>query len=381
VDVLFDYRPALVGRTGVGEYVHELAAGLARRRPREARLHLFSTSWKDRLAPGPELSGEGVVLHDSRIPVRLLHLLWHTSGVPPIEWLTQRRYDIVHAAHPLLIPSRAGARVATVYDLDFLDHPERTEREVRRDYRRLVRSHARRADGLLAISDSTRRAVVERLGVSPGRVIVARAGVPAWARGGRTRPRPETGPILFLGTLEPRKNVGALLDAYEQLLATRLAVPPLCLAGRSTAAASGWLERAARAPLAGHVQVTGYVPDGERRALLESAAVLVLPSWNEGFGLPVLEAMALEVPVVVSNRGALPEVAGDAALYCDPADPMSLASALAAVLDDRDATNRRVELGRARVAGWSWDDAAETVWEWYRDMAARRPGEARADRG
>jgi len=222
--------------------------------------------------------------------------------------------------------------------------------------------------------------VVERLNVAPERVMVARAGVPQWAQGGRTRPRPERGPILFLGTLEPRKNVGALLDAYGRLRSRRDGLPRLTLAGRATAAADTWLDTATRSPLAVHVDVIGYVADDARRGLLESASMLVLPSWNEGFGLPVLEALALELPVVVSNRGALPEVAGDAALYCDPADPDSLADAMASVLDDPEATQRRAAAGRARVAGWSWDDTAVQVWSWYRELASARSSEAHAHR-
>jgi glycosyltransferase involved in cell wall biosynthesis len=381
VDVLLDYRPALVARTGVGEYIHELAAGLGRQRPPGAVLHLFSSSWKDRLHPGPDLEGNGIVLHDRRVPVRVLHAAWHRLGAPRVERLTRRAFDVVHAAHPLLIPARAGARVATVYDLDFLDHPERTTGEVRRDYAWLASRHAARADGILAISETTRRAVIDRLNVDPARVIVARAGVPRWASGGRRRPRPEAGPILFLGTLEPRKNVGALLDAYGRLRARRDDVPRLVLAGRSTTAAGTWLDAAARAPLAGHVDVIGYVPDEDRRGLLESASMLVLPSWNEGFGLPVLEALALELPVVVSDRGALPEVAGDAALYCDPADPDSLADAIGRVLDEPDATARRVEAGRHRAAGWSWDATAAQVWAWYGELAATQRDEAHAHRG
>jgi glycosyltransferase involved in cell wall biosynthesis len=380
VDVLLDYRPALVARTGVGEYVHELAAGLARRRPTGAALHLFSSSWKDRLRPPSELRGDGIVLHDYKIPVRVLHAAWHRLEAPSIERLTRRGFDVVHSAHPLLIPARAGARVATVYDLDFLEHPERTTGEVLRDYPSLIERHAARADGILAISETTRRAVIERLHLAPERVLVARAGVPRWAQGGRTRPRRGDGPILFLGTLEPRKNVGALLDAYGRLRSRRDGVPRLTLAGRVTPAASAWLDTATRNPLAAHVDVLGYVPDDHRRGLLESASMLVLPSWNEGFGLPVLEALALELPVVVSNRGALPEVAGDAALYCDPADPDSLSDAIASVLDDPAAAERRAAAGRARVASWSWDDAADRVWSWYGELAAANRGEAQAHR-
>jgi glycosyltransferase involved in cell wall biosynthesis len=379
VDVLFDYRPALVQRTGVGEYVHELAGALARQAPPGCRLHLFSSSWKDRLSLSGDLLGPAVVPHDHRVPVRALHWLWHRAGAPPVEWLTGGPLDLTHAAHPLLIPSRGAGGIVTVHDLDFLDHPERTSAEMRRDYAALATAHARRADAVVAVSHSTAALVAERLQVPPDRVAVARSGVPAWAREGRRTPWRGDGPLLFLGTLEPRKNVEGLLDAYEILCARRPDVPRLVLAGRATPQAARWLERVAGPPLAGRVDVLGYVPDSDRRALFERAGLLVLPSWNEGFGMPVLEALALGVPVVISDRGALPEVGGDAALYCDPGDPGTIADAIARTLEDGEATRQRVERGRARVAGWSWDATGAALWQLYRDVATRRRG-SRANR-
>jgi glycosyltransferase involved in cell wall biosynthesis len=379
VDVLFDYRPALVQRTGVGEYVHELACALARQAPPGSRLHVFSSSRKDRLSLSGDLLGPTVVPHDHTVPVRALNWLWHRAGAPPVEWLTGGRLDVTHAAHPLLIPSRSAVGIVTVHDLDFLDHPERTSGEVRRDYASLAGAHARRAGAVVAVSQTTADEVVARLGVPADRVVVARSGVPSWVGAGRTTARRGDGPLLFLGTLEPRKNVGGLLDAYAILCERRPDVPRLVLAGRSTPAAAEWLDRLRRPPFAGRVDVPGYVPDRERRALFERASLLVLPSWNEGFGMPVLEALALGVPVVASNRGALPEVGGDAVLYCDPSDPVSIADAIGRTLADEMGTEFRIERGRSRVGPWSWDATGAAMWGLYRDVVDRHRG-GRADR-
>jgi len=162
VRILLDYRPALRQRSGVGEYVHGLASAVAASAPSGDSLTLFSASWRDRL-PASAVAGAGIV--DRRVPVRALNFAWHRMEWPPIERLTGATFDVVQSAHPLLIPSRRAARLVTIHDLDFLDHPERTRAEIRRDYPALAASHARRADRVIAVSLATARAVEERLGV------------------------------------------------------------------------------------------------------------------------------------------------------------------------------------------------------------------------
>ena len=142
--------------------------------------------------------------------------------------------------------------------------------------------------------------------------------------------------MLFIGTLDARKNLGVVLDAYEQLAAQGRRVPPLVVAGGDGPGGEAWLERMRRAPLSAAVTYRGYVPDAEREALFDGARAVVLPSWDEGFGLPALEAMAAGIPVVVSNRGALPEVVGTAGVLVDPADPQAWAAAIERLAHDDD---------------------------------------------
>src|SRR5262249_39386148 len=143
------------------------------------------------------------------------------------------------------------------------------------------------------------------------------------------------GYVLFFGTLEPRKNVGGLLDAFERLIGRGAAtVPNLVLAGGATDAAVPWLERIRRAPLAGRVRHVGYVGPVGKRALYDGARLLVQPSFEEGFGLTVLEAMTAGVPVVAANRGALPELVGDAGPLVNPDDPDDIAHGIDTMLAD-----------------------------------------------
>lgn len=370
--ILLDYRPALRARTGVGEYVHEIAAALTRQLSPSDNLTLFSSSWKDRL-PADRVAGARVV--DARVPVRLLNLAWHRLGWPPVETFAGDQ-DIAHSLHPLLMPARRARQFVTVHDLDFLDHPERTRGEIRRDYGRFAAAHARRAAAVVTVSRFTAGEVERRLGVPRDRIVVCSPGAPPWSARGEARPG---GPILFMGTLEPRKNVDGLLRAYGSLLGRMPGAPPLWLAGSATAAAAPWLRDLAHPPLAGRVEHLGYIESRRRYDLYARASMLVLPSHLEGFGIPVLEAMTAGVPVIVSNRGALPEVAGGAAQVVEPDDVEGLAGAMERYLKDPALAAAAAARGLERARAYSWDASARTLIAAYRDRgpldrARGRPG-------
>ncbi|HXH05061.1 MAG TPA: glycosyltransferase family 1 protein [Vicinamibacterales bacterium] len=373
VHIVFDYRPALRERTGVGEYVHQLARALAALARDETgdRVVLFSSSWKDRLPTAPEFEAP-VEIVDRRIPVRLLNYLWHRREWPPLERLVPGPIDVAHSAHPLLSPS-SSLRAVTIHDLDFLAHPDRTRGEIRRDYPALVRDHARRADLVVVSSRFGAGEVARELGVEPARIVICPAGAPAWP----PRPADQTdGYVLFVGALAPRKDLGTLLRAYARLI-PHLPMPDLVLAGPATPAAGEWLAALTRPPLVGRARHIGYVPAAERPALYRGARLVVLPSWHEGFGLPALEAMASGVPLIASRVGALPEVAGEAALYVRPGDEGALAAAIRTVLTSPVQAAAMREAGLRRAAGFRWADSARVLRAAYAEALARRSPHAR----
>lgn len=361
--ILLDYRPALRERTGVGEYVHEIAGALMRQLGPADALTLFSSSWKDRLAAG-RIPGAHVV--DRRVPVRVLNLAWHRLEWPPVELLAGPQ-DVAHSLHPLLMPSRKAKQVVTIHDLDFLDHPERTRAEIRRDYLRLASKHATRAAAVVTVSRFTADAIVQRLGVAPDRIVICPPGAPAWPQRSAAVPR---GPILFMGTLEPRKNVGALLGAYAKLREMDPAAPPLWLGGGVTEASTPWIRAIAEPPLRGHVTHLGYIESEARYGVYAQASMLVLPSHLEGFGMTVLEAMTVGVPVIVSRRGALPDVAGGAGQIIEPDDVQGLAAAMKRYLDDPTFATLATARGLARARRYSWDASARTLIEAYARVLA-----------
>jgi glycosyltransferase involved in cell wall biosynthesis len=368
--------------TGVGAFIHHLAAALAD--PdlggpggEPVEVTLFSSSWKDRLGPVADRGlPAAVAAIDRRIPVRLLNVAWHRAEWPPIEALTGLRFDVVHSPHPLLLPSRRAAQVVTICDVDFLDHPERAWKEIRRDYPALARRHALRAAHVVVPSHYTAGQVARHLGVPRERIAVCPCGATSWT----PRPAaPEGGHLLFVGSLAPRKNVGGLLAAYARLTAGRARVPDLVLAGGAPEGADAEWRRALDDPrLAGRVRRTGYVDAATLQSLYAGACALVLPSLDEGFGLPALEAMTLGVPVVASDRGALPEVVGEAGLLVDPTDPAALADALGRILDEPELGARCAARGPAQARMFDWRSSARTLRAAYRQAIETRIGGAAA---
>jgi glycosyltransferase involved in cell wall biosynthesis len=301
----------------------------------------------------------------------VLNFLWHRLEWPPVETLAGP-VDVAHAAHPLMMPSRRAARVVTVHDLYFLDHPEGTSAEIRRDYPTLTARHVHAAEAVVTPSQYTKDLVVSRLGVPADRVYACRFGAPAWRTLGRQPNSPRDGYFLFVGTLVPRKNVPGLLDAYARVLSAMPDAPRLLVAGASTPDSGPWIARLRQAPLAGHVDHVGYVAEADRERLYAGARALVMPSLDEGFGVPALEAMAAGVPVIASNRGALPEVIGAGGILLDPDDVEGFASAMLLVARDREWAASQGTAGLNRAAIFTWHATAIRLRQAYVEAVARR---------
>jgi glycosyltransferase involved in cell wall biosynthesis len=368
VKILVDYRPALRARTGVGEYVHEIVRAYTA--AYDDAVEVFTSSWKDRPAPETAATlGAGVV--DRRIPVWLLNYLWHRVEWPPVETFSGP-IDVVHAAHPLLIPARRAAQVVTIHDLFFLSNPEATHAEIRRDYAALAADHARRAHAVVTSTQYAKALVVERFGVPAGRVYACPFGAPVWRELGRTPNVPHDGYLLFLGTLSARKNVGTLLDAYTRLLMRMPNPPRLVLAGGAAPDAGPWLQRISSDPLTGRVERVGYVANDDRERLYAGARALLMPSLDEGFGIPALEAMSAGIPVIASNRGSLPEVIGDGGTLLEATDVDGFADAMERVVRDDAWAVEQGRAGLARAQAFSWLSTASRLRQAYTDAVARR---------
>jgi len=288
--------------------------------------------------------------------------------------------DLVHCQQ-FLAPLRCSVPVvATVHDLAWLDHPGTVDWPRQIYYRWLVPRSLRSASALAVNSEATRADVVRHFPELGARIWTTPWGTPSWvedavAAAPDTRPPVDRPYFLFVGSREPRKNLAGLLDAYSDLLreATPGETPDLVLAGPS-----GWNDRSIRRRLAdlgptGKVRTLGYCPPEQLFVCYQEALALVYPSFHEGFGLPILEAMAAGLPVLTSDRGAMREVAGEAALLVDPDQKADLKRGLRRLADDPTLRNRLREAGRVRALEYCWERTAGLTTDIYREILAGTP--------
>lgn len=373
----FDLRPFLKEETGVGVYLKSLLFELARI-DREDEFVLFSASWKDRFpaAKIPPFARSRFI--DKKWPVRAVNCLWRDLGRPRLDALAGVRLDLTHSATPLPLPTR-GRTIVTVCDLFFMEDPDRADREARRAFLRRTAGALRRADGVLTISEFSRRGILERFGLPGDKVLTTPLGLspafqipsdPERERALR-REMDLDGPfLLFVGATEPRKNLPRLIEAMG-ILRDRGRTAPLVIAGRP-GGDQGRVRAAIReAGLESLVRLAGYRSDGDIRALYAAATALVFPSLAEGFGLPLLEAMACGLPAAVSGVSALPEVAGGAALTFDPSDAAAIADAAASLLDDEILRQSLRVKGFRRAQAFAWSETARLTLDFYRRIAGR----------
>jgi glycosyltransferase involved in cell wall biosynthesis len=280
------------------------------------------------------------------------------------------RLDVVHGlANVAPVAGGRFARVVTLLDITWIHQPETLDRRTRIGMRASSLASARAADRVIAISQTSRRDFVETLGLDPGRVDTVPLGVaaPDGSAARRAPSRAELGLpdgplVLTIAQLRPHKNLGALVQALPELDAQLVVAG----SGEDPAERDRLRAAASSAGVADRLHLLGAVPDDRLEALYATADCFALPSLHEGFGLPVLEAMARGLPVACSDRSALAEVAGDAALRFDPTAPAEIAAALRGLLTDAELRASLVERGRERARGFTWEETARGTLRTYR---------------
>jgi len=362
--------------TGVGQAIRELTRALAAR-PLPFDVVVLCTS-PELLAPLAQRDGGRLLPCPAAAGGTLRKAAWTQLVMPRL--LGDLGADLLHCLQ-FVAPLRAPCPlVVTVHDLGYLRYPATIEEPRRTYYRWLVPRSLRRAQAVVCNSRATAAEVSARFPELAGRVEVTPFGTPTWVED-RPAPapvgeRPQDAPFLFVGTLEPRKNLEGLLTAYGAFVADREGTgrpcPRLVLVG-----GRGWQDsriRSRLAPLAasGQVVVKDYCGPVELWQEYSLARALLFPSLHEGFGFPILEAMAAGLPVLTSDRGAMAEVAGDAALLVNPDDQAALVAGMNRLADDTGFCRDLAARGRSNCARWTWAETARTTSDVYRRLLAAR---------
>ncbi|MCI0637069.1 MAG: glycosyltransferase family 4 protein [Actinobacteria bacterium] len=361
VDQLFSPVPG-----GIGTYIRNLVPSMATHDP-SLGLVLFHSSFAT--PEPPERWMREFWVEELAGSARSLYPRWSALGRPALP-PSLAAADVVHAPNPAAIPAVADGQrlVVTVHDLAFVHYPNAFPQRWRTLYRLGLRAAVRRADAIVTPSRNTAEDVLSRTKVDPRKLHVVplaasppQDGVDVAEVIGRLKVRPPY--VLFVGTIEPRKNLVRLVRAYRRVAAT--GVPhSLVLAGPL-----GWHHEALMRELAlegpGDIAMTGSLTPQELDAVYGAADVFAYPSLYEGFGLPVLEAMSRGIPTVASSTSSVPEVTGDAALGVNPRSVREIAKAIESVCTDVGLAERLAERGRAQAERFSWDETARRTIEVY----------------
>jgi glycosyltransferase involved in cell wall biosynthesis len=368
----FDISPLAPPRTGVGAYCYFLLKALLQI-PGDQRFSCLSMGLNP-VSVGSEFSKVSYSRH-LRVPTRAAYAIWDRIAFPRVDRLLGG-VDVYHATNFYLPPTATARRVVTIHDLGFLVHPEWSSPKIVGPYSRGIRRFVGEADAVLVYSESTKLDVLRLLGADPAKIHVAPLGVDPMFR---AIPRDEARAavnqkygiespfILFVSTIEPRKNVLGAIRAFERIAAEF--DHRLVLVG-----ATGWNSEEVFTAIrnsryAARIVTTGYLNENTDLPLMYSAAdAFLFPSHYEGFGLPVLEAFACACPVVTSNAASLPEVAGEAALMSAPSDIDGIAENLRKVLGDETVRTSLISKGLNRSQMFTWQQCAQTTLAAYRSV-------------
>lgn len=368
--IAIDAMPLLLRSAGVKTYLLHWLLHLRRLSPPD---EVLAWPW---LHPTERYSHERSVVGRAGTLARLALLHWNNCRfVPPLYRLSGRVVDVFHASHQTRRPPPRCKLTATIYDMTCWLAPETHSPANVRALKHFADQVMLRADGLIAISESSRQDAVRILRLNPDKVVVIYPGVPeayfdvpaAEPQRVAAQYRLKRPYVLFVGTIEPRKNLDTLLDAWGLLSEDLRAHYELVAAGPAGWAPPHTLARLQSGAMG--VRYLGYVPEMDMPGLTAGALLLAYPSLYEGFGLPLAQAMAAGVPVVTSNVSSMPEVAADAGLLVDPRSPQEIARAIGVLLESAELRSKFSARARLRAARFRWEASAQQSLDWFRSLA------------
>lgn len=379
--IAFYGQPLLSDRkTGIGYYEDGLLRGILKGHPeQEYMADIFTFGEEKKKRQCIRHYGENIKISECGwISERVFKLLSLVLELPYVLFFRERR-DITHFCNYVIPLGVKGKKVVTIHDLAFREHPETVRGRTMVMLKRNLKRSIKRADAIVADSEFTKQEIIKYYKVAPEEVYVVPCGVDTtqyhmkYSREQiecvKKKYSIEGKYFLYLGTLEPRKNLSGLLRAYRKFYDKRRKkgkdIPKLVLAGGKGWMYDGIFHAAEEICLKEYVIFTGYVDEEDKAPLMNGASVFCFPSFYEGFGMPPLEAMACGTPVLTSNNSSLAEVTGEAAVQVNPYDLEEMAARMEELCDDESLCQQLRERGRKHVEKYSWENAVQMLWKVY----------------
>jgi len=377
MEIGIDITPLLSKKTGVGVYTEKLLEKLLHVAiNHQFKLGAFAWGFSDSIIHElyEKYRSQNVSIRIYRGPASLLRWFWYRLNLPKVEAMYGFT-DVYHSPNFIAPAAKKVPIIITVHDLAFVKFP--AQFPVPHNYRTYISASVKRSSKIIAVSVNTKRDLIDLFDLPEEKIEVIYQGLDAE----RFKPLPTSAVknflghrglpkkyFIFVGTLEPRKNLVTLLKAFCDIKKQNKESHKLLVVGEK-----GWhyrdiFQMVASLDISREVIFLGYVPEEELPYLYNGADLLLYPSLYEGFGLPILEAMACGTPVITSNISSLPEVAGKAAILIDPIDEKGLKSAIESLISDKNAYLRCQELGFAQVKKFSWEQCAIKTLDVYQSV-------------
>jgi glycosyltransferase involved in cell wall biosynthesis len=381
--VSIDASPILAKPSGVGVYIINLISSLYKLQiQHDFKMEIaYQPSFKNLLLKKtyiPKNISDLSQIHVLPLSRKISKLFSLVSDVPLINYHQRLGMpDVIHGTNYSVFPCRETLNLMTIHDLSCVKYPEYTTLAIQQ-FPKLIKRSLKWTDGIITVSESSKKDIVEYLQISPDRVFVtplaSRYYVNYLSENQIDRMETEvkynfSQPyLLFVSTIEPRKNIISIVTAFN-ILKSKYKIPHnLVLIGQKGWKYEAIFQEIGRSPWKDNIYHLDYLSDRMLALFYTKAAVFVYPSHYEGFGLPVLEAMTLGAPVVIANTSSLPEVAGDAALSIDPADPEALVTAVLEIISDDRLRQQLIDKGKQRSALFSWERTAIETLAAYRSV-------------
>ncbi|WP_394884845.1 glycosyltransferase family 4 protein [Clostridium butyricum] len=373
--VSIELQPCLKKKSGIGVYTYELTKRLENFKDIKFQGNIFNFLNRNDIEQDiPDLTLNKNIC--SLFPYSIYRRIWRCM---PIKYNVLFRNDAdIYQFFNFIVPTNiSGKVITTIHDLTYILYPETMDKKNRERLKKDMINTVNRVDYILTISENSKNDIIKYLNIPEDKITVIYPGVDEIYKQVLDEKHIEKIKrkyniigryLLYLGTLEPRKNIETIIKSYNDFIKSSDEDIKLVLAGKK-----GWLydsifNLVSEYGLENNVVFTDYVDDSDKPALYQGAEIFLFPSLYEGFGIPVAEAMASRTPVITSNSSSLPEVAGDSAIITEPLDYRKISESIKKILRDSNIRQKMIENGIKQVEKFNWDDSAEKLRKIYIDL-------------